>query len=253
MKISSDGKKLSCGLVGLLMLTPLQAEEAAKSAEEKPPYTGTAELGYLQTTGNTETSSLKGKVNVTFDLEKWRNSVSVEGFSASTDDNTTSERYVLTAKSDYKWSKNHFFYGSFRYEDDRFSSFEYQSTLSFGYGNRLVDTKVHRFEVEFGPGFRSSKPIPVAGNPDPEKEDEVIIHVGWNYRWNFSENATFTQVTDVDSGDSNTFVVAETAITSKLTGALALKASYTVRHNDTVAVGKENRDTETTIAITYNF
>ena len=241
------GFNLPLALSGLLLVGAVKAEEA------KPPYVGTAELGYLQTTGNTETSSLKGKVNVTFDLEKWRNSVTVEGFNASTDEDTTSERYLLSAKSDYKWSDNHFFFGSFRYEDDRFSSFEYQSILSFGYGNRLLDTKVHRFEIEFGPGFRSSEAVATIENPDPETEEEVIIHLGWDFLWNFSESASFTQNTDIDSGDSNTSVVAETAVTSKLTGALALKVAYTVRYNEEVAVGKEKRDKESTVAITYNF
>ena len=65
----------------LLVTGAVLAEEAAGS-EEKSPWTSSVELGFVRTTGNTETQTLAGKADVVYEVDKWRHTGHAEGYGA---------------------------------------------------------------------------------------------------------------------------------------------------------------------------
>ncbi len=62
----------------LLVSSNVAAEE--KEAEEKSPWKSNAELGFIQTTGNTETQTSALKVDVVYEVDKWRHTGHMEGY-----------------------------------------------------------------------------------------------------------------------------------------------------------------------------
>ena len=53
---------------------------AEEKAEEKSPWTSSVELGFISTTGNTETETTALKADAVYEVEKWRNTCHAEGY-----------------------------------------------------------------------------------------------------------------------------------------------------------------------------
>ena len=107
-------------------------------------WEASAEFGLLYTSGNTETESLKGKLNISRDVQNWRHKGVIDYYTAEQEDQSTGEsietadRMFVSAQSNYKFSPDSrsslFVFGS--YEEDEFSGYEYQATVATGYGAR---------------------------------------------------------------------------------------------------------------------
>jgi putative salt-induced outer membrane protein len=92
-----------------------------------------------------------------------------------------------------------------------------------------------------------------AGLTDGTAEEDFILRGGINYQWKFSEFAQFTQDFTAESGPENIYSESVSAIKTRLVGALALVASYTIRNNSVVPLGSENTDTFAAVTIEYAF
>ena len=83
---------------------------------------------------------------------------------------TNAERWEVRGQSDHAFTDRAYWFGAERYEDDRFSAFEFQASLSTGLGYKIVDTERTKFWVQGGPGHRFAE-IRETG----ESEDGVIL------------------------------------------------------------------------------
>ena len=125
-------------LAGLLAATAnvSAADDAEKKA--KSPWKSSVELGFIKTTGNTETQTTALKADAVYEVEKWRHTAHAEGYGQESEDATTgesvvsAERYELSGKSDYKFSELDYAFGQIKLKKDRFSGFEYENSLSVG-------------------------------------------------------------------------------------------------------------------------
>ena len=62
---------------------------AAEEEKKKSPWTSSVELGFIRTTGNTETQTSALKADVVYEVEKWRHSAHAEGYGQESEDATT--------------------------------------------------------------------------------------------------------------------------------------------------------------------
>lgn len=228
-----------------------------KKVEE---WEASAELGVLFTTGNTETESLKGKLNVSRDYKKWRHKGVIDYYTAEQEDQATGETIetadslFVSAQSNYKFdaeSKSSLFvFGS--YEEDEYGGFEYQSTLATGYGARYRYSENVYADYEIGPGYAWSKPI-VDGVPQAS-DGSAILRLAGNAHWKISESAKFNALLSSEIGEDNTKSRAELSVSSNLNSSLALKVSFSATHNSEVANETiENLDTESAVTLVYSF
>lgn len=218
------------------------------AASEPPPgFTGKAELGYLATSGNTETSSLNAKLTMGFEALRWRHGLTAAVVKAEDSGATTAERYQFGAKSDYKFNEFDYLFVTVNWEQDEFAGFSQRTSEAIGYGRRLLASDLHRLEVELGAGARQTDLV-----LGPSL-DESIVRAAAKYRWSFAANAGFDQALVVEQGDENRYLESVSALTAQLTGSLNLKLSYTIKSNSEVAPGLERTDTYTAIAIEYGF
>lgn len=212
-----------------------------------PEWKGDAELGIVNTTGNTDTTTIKSKIAATRDNKPWRHSILFESLSAEDNDTTTAERYMLGGKSDYKYSKFNYWYIGIRYEDDRFSGYDYQVTESVGYGRRLIENTDLTLDTETGPGAKQSK------LETGENEDEFLWRVAGKLWWKISPHSEFTQSLSIEAGEDDTVSRSDTGLKSQIADRLAMKLSYSVKHSSDVPEGTKNTDTETIVTIVYSF
>ncbi|MGB5276739.1 MAG: DUF481 domain-containing protein [Gammaproteobacteria bacterium] len=224
------------------------ADEEDLKEEKESPWTTTAGLGYVSTSGNTNTDSLTFKFDTAYEIEKWKHEAHFETLQAGTDDVTTADRKLFTAQSNYKFRPRDYFFGNFSYEDDRFTGFEYQAVFSLGYGRKILLTEKHELDAEIGPGYRNSK---VEGAPS--SEDEALLRLAGKYKWKISDYSDFSQDLLGNFGEDQTEWRSVTALRTSIYQNLALRLAYNVRYLDKVPVGNERYDRTTTVTLDYTF
>ena len=232
--------------VAIMALLVVAAPFAA-AQEEEGPWAGTAKLGYLATSGNTDNSTLNAGFTVSYSVDDWKHSFAAIAISSAEGNTTTAEAYEADWKSERNLSEKSYLFGQLDWRKDRFSGFATQFSQTVGYGRRLIDSEVHKLNGEIGFGARQSELI------DGTDEKEGIIRAGLDYTWQLSETAAFTQVLTIESGQENTYTESVTALSAQVVGNLALVASYTIKNNSDVLPLIEKTDTYTALSLEYIF
>jgi putative salt-induced outer membrane protein len=234
----------ACLVTVLLLAAPVFAAEE----EEAPgPWAGKATLGYLSTSGNTNSSSLNAAFEVSYTRNDWQHRLTAHAINTTEDDATTAEAYEAGWKSERNFSEANYLFGQLDWRKDRFSGYDKQFSQTVGYGRRLINTEAHQLNIEIGAGARQSDLA------DGSAQNETIIRGGADYTWQLSETAKFFQGVTVESGNENTYLESVTKLSASLVGNLALVASYTVKNNSDVPPATENTDTFTALSLEYTF
>ena len=234
----------------LVMVAALAAPVSLMAqAPEEPesPWSGNATLGYLATSGNTETSTLNTGFEVGYTKGKWDHLLTARAINSSEDNVTTAESYALGWKSERNLTDQDFLFGRLSLIDDSFGGYATQFSQTVGYGRRLINTDKHKLNAEIGGGARQSE------LQDGTSANETVLRGGLYYKWHFSETAEFRQDLTAEGGDLNTLVISVTALSAQLVGDLALVASYTIKHNTDVPPSTEETDTYTALSLEYAF
>ncbi|VUD66299.1 hypothetical protein TDB9533_03553 [Thalassocella blandensis] len=253
-----------------LCASALLAPAMVNAAEESQDFSAEAEFGLIMTSGNTETSSYKGRADITKDLKNWKNQFILEALYKEdefTDEDTgedyrqtTAEKYFASLRGDYKLNKEHralFLYGE--YDDNRFSGFEYQYSVSAGYTDRLFTRDNSHFAYSIGPGYSVDQPEDIEEDGEiieSDKESAFIVFASIEYVYKFSEKSKFKQTVHTNfapDSDKNTKTKSVTSVTANINSSFAMKASYTVDYNSQVTPDSEHADTQTAITLVYTF
>ncbi|MBQ4834217.1 DUF481 domain-containing protein [Pseudoalteromonas sp. MMG010] len=259
--------KLKC--LSLVIAAAVTTNAYAADAEQKT-WDITSEVGAIITSGNTETTTLKGGIKVLHNLERWNNEYKLDGIykedeveddEGNSEKQRTNEKYSFSAQGNYKLNEAHshlFIYGS--HVSDYFGAYRDESVISAGYGLRLLNKSDMWLSAEVGPGYKffnysdSSTAEDDNGNLLAGTSESEIIALGkLNFDWTISDNARFTQLLAVEYGDTNTKTSSETALLAKINGSLQMKVAFNVTNNSVVADDEENTDTETSLTLVYSF
>ena len=233
-----------CVIATICLALPALAQEEEK---EEGPWSGKATLGYLATSGNTDSTSLNAGFELGYTKNKWIHAFKATAINSTEDEITTAEAYEAGYKAERNFSEHNYMFGQLQWRKDRFSGYDTQFAQTVGYGRRLIDTEKHKLNAEIGAGARQSDLA------DGTEESETIVRGSMNYAWQISENASFSQLVAVESGSENTYTESVTKLSAAIVGNLALVASYTVKNNSEVPVGTENTDTFTALSLEYTF
>jgi putative salt-induced outer membrane protein len=231
-------------------LLALTTNNARAETEPGQLWSGDAELGYVATGGNSDTSSLKARTDIKRESDPWRYLVHADAFNASENSSRTAEKYFLSNKLDYKFSDRSYIFGFASYEHDSFSGFAWQGTAASGVGYRIIQNDTMTWDVETGPGYRVSK---VDDSSEGSDQHEVILRLSTKYSWKLSDTATFEQEASVESGADNTVTRSITSLRTAIVGRLAMKLSYTLKNSSHVPSDTKHTDTETAVTLVYSF
>ena len=225
--------------------------ETAEEIEEATKiWTGEVEFGYVDVSGNTEESSTKSRASINREKDAWRYTIFFESLHSETDGDRSAEKYFFANRLAYQYTETNYVFGYASYDDDDFSGYDYQATVSAGYGRRLLNDETMQWDLEVGPGYRESK---VDDETTGEDSEEVILRVFSKYSWDFSDNANFSQTLSTEAGDDNTVSRSITALSTKIIGDLSMRLSYTIKYNEEVPSDTKHADTETAVSVVYSF
>jgi putative salt-induced outer membrane protein len=86
--------------VAILILCSMAGTTLAQAPAPADPFVGSAALGYLSTSGNTEATNLNSLLKITWDLDgPWKHDWTALAIRASSDDVTTAEAYAAGYKA----------------------------------------------------------------------------------------------------------------------------------------------------------
>ncbi len=138
------------------MLASLVSVSMPGFAQDEEGFSGRAGLGYLATTGNSETESLNTNFAMGWNYAPWHHRFSGLAVRSSTANITTAEAYGLAWKSDYDISEIAYWYGLVAWDKDEFSAYDQQIREAVGYGRHFIRSERHELSAEVGVGARQA-------------------------------------------------------------------------------------------------
>ncbi|MCL1088183.1 DUF481 domain-containing protein [Shewanella profunda] len=237
----------------ILMAAPFMANAGADFVKGDKTFAGEAELGATLTTGNTDTSSYKGRLNLKHELGDWENQYLLEGLYKEDTGSVTAKRYLAGAQGNYKMADRSYWFANANYEVDPFTGYDYTLSGATGYGHRLYDTSKTFLDVEVGPGYiyqrLDSEQAVLEGQ---DSNDSVVAHGVINFETEITDTSKFQQRFVADYGDKLD-ARSETSLTASIIGSLAMKFAIIVRYNSEPLDNKKSTDTETNMTLLYAF
>lgn len=233
----------------LTLATLALAPTMAMAADEAPKlWAGEANLGYIYNSGNTNSENLHFRSKATRDGETWRNIYRLEAVNETSEEIRTAENYFGSAKAEYKIGEKSYLFGLLEYTDDRFSGFDYEAALTFGYGREFIKNETHEFTADAGVGYRVSEEI-ISG----DTLEDAIIRLGALYLWNINENTVFDEDFSYEIGEDRSVTKSLTRLRVKINGSLSASFAYEIKHTSDVPPGTKNSDRTTLVGLAYSF
>jgi putative salt-induced outer membrane protein len=236
-------------LAGSLILASFSVLAQDEEAAVEYGWEGAGEFGFVNTTGNTDSTALNAKLEFIKTTESWRHRFT--GTALMTDENgiKDNERYTVEAQSDLKLSEKSYVLGSFRWDADKFGPYDPQASATIGYGRELMKSEKHTLKAELGAGYRK-----LEERESGHSSSEAIIRFVADDAWQVFKSTSWTNRLLIEAGSDNTFTQFNTAATVSMTTKFALKVGFEVRTNSKLPPGEsENTDTVTTVNLVYNF
>jgi putative salt-induced outer membrane protein len=211
-------------------------------------WKGKGEAGILFARGNTDTDTINVKVDMSREVDRWKNSFGLSAIRAANNGDATAKRYEGHWQTDYKLSERSFWFGGLRYEKDEFSGFDYQASLASGYGYKFVDTEITKFSGQIGAGYRRIK-----NALDGSTSGDAVATGKLNFEHALTSTTKVLDQFVVEAGSSNTLAQNELALQVKMSDTLALSVGLGVRYNTKPPATKKKTDTITTLNLVYAF
>lgn len=229
-------------------LPSLIAVGLAASSVSAEPWSGKGELGFVLARGNSEADTINTKLDMSKESDSWKNAFSLAALRSSNEGERNAERYAASWQTDFRFSPQTYWYNGARYEDDRFSGFDYQASLTSGIGRRFIDKEDLKLFGQAGAGYRRLENA-LTG----ESDSSAIFSGELRYEQTLTETTTLRNKLVIESGEANNFLSNELALQVKINTKLSLAAGLGVRHNTDPPGGLKKTDTLTTLNVVYGF
>jgi putative salt-induced outer membrane protein len=190
-------------------------------SEAAAEWKGKGEVGAVMARGNSDADTVNIKLDMSRELDRWKH---------------------------YKFSDRSYWFGGLRYEDDRFSGFDYQASVTTGVGRKFIDTDTTKFSGQVGVGYKQLKPALLG-----RTESEAIVAGELKFEHALTETTKIIDKFVVEAGSSNTFVANDLALQVKMSDKFSLSAGIGVRYNSDPPGGLKTTDTLTTLNLVYGF
>lgn len=218
-----------------------------------------AELGVLITTGNTESSSYLGKLQLNQELTNWRNEYKfdflqkesqIESADGSKTTEETDNRWSLSGKANYKFADKTSAFVFASYTDDEYGAYSSYATASGGYSFRALNRDNLHLDLDAGVGFVDAETQGTGASDNSE-----LYRASADFQWQINDMTKFVQTVSVEyaPGLDNTRTLTETGVSASFNSSMQMKFSYNTITNSEVEPGFEKTDTETSVTLVVNF
>ena len=209
-------------------------------------WTGKGDIGASFATGNSENQVASANLELKNTVDKWQHTFGFAGNYGSESGTTTAQRWEVRGQTQYALTDRAYAFGAGRYDDDKFSQYDYQASIAGGLGYRIIDSERTKLWVQGGPGYRYAEILETG-----ESEDGIIFRGDLGFEHQLTDTTKIVDRLLVEAGSDNTYVQNDLGLEVTISGALGLRVAYQVRHNTDVLPGVEKTDTLTTVGLLY--
>lgn len=232
----------------------------ALAAPAQAQWTGKAEVGLLQSGGNTESASANAKLDLKREGQNWINNFYAAALYSENAEFSTAERYEARYQADYKINDRLSWFGALRGEQDRFSGFAYQATVSTGASYKFIDSPDTKLTASLGAGYKRFKEEVLVKSDAGEVLDRIEGETGSDavgtlssdFEHAFTDTTKLTNKLLAEFGGDNTAVANDIALQVSMTQSFALAAGFGIRYNSDPPPLSESTDTLITLNLVYN-
>ncbi|WEJ61555.1 DUF481 domain-containing protein [Thiomicrorhabdus lithotrophica] len=244
--LSLTSKVTSALTVSLLSFSAFSATSNSENA-----LSGSGELGFSDSTGNTVNTSLYGALKLNYTQKNYIIKSAIEANYKSENGTQTEERYIVDIQGNRYYSANKSYYSfvGAKFEKNQFADIELDSTFSLGLGKNLYKTEATLLTGEIGLGYQNTDYV----TQGVESKSQGVGLAKLDLTHKINAQVLFTQNLAISAGEEQTKIESNTGFKVKVAEKMNLKASYKIRHNDKPAAGTEKTDTQTMLTLIYDF
>ena len=236
-------------------------------AEKSPSneWGGSASLGGVMTSGNSDTKNITGSASVSKETGTWNHTAFGSIYNSENNGTETANRFDVGYKLDRKINDSMYVFGRLRYDADEYGNIDGRFTGVVGLGKKFIDTDKQKLSGEIGIGahkttFLTLTPILTsAGVVDPNqtpldsiKEDGTVLYGGLNYSRVLNKNMTFNSVFNFEAAENNTNFTWDNSVGIKMSDKISLSIGLMSRSNtNTVGQLGKKTDTATRFSLVY--
>lgn len=235
----------------IVLCVPLLAFAAAASAQETPKkWKDTAELSYVQTSGNSKTSTIAAKDLFNYDWEKAALEVAAGGLGTKSRNTVTAEQYNAAEKVSWKFPGRNYTFEKATWDKNRFSGIKDSWDFGLGLGRTMIERSYDKLFVEAGGGYIFEDRL------GSENQSFGTYRGYAKYIRTLSATANASQDFEYlgNLKDSKGYRMnAETALVTSISTHFSLKASYLWKFSNSPAAGFRKTDTMTAMTIIVNY
>ncbi|WP_456381498.1 DUF481 domain-containing protein [Hydrogenimonas sp.] len=214
------------------------------------------EVGYLGTTGNSESRTFSGLYGNDYQYsERTDMHFKADAYYGEKEGEKTDERYRAYALANHHFDERWYTYAEAGFMRNPFEGYEQQYNGGLGMGYILLDDKKQLFKVRGGYQYRW------ADFTEEAVKDSHYLKLGANYNYHFSEKNSFESelnfLEDLES-TKDFETVLRMALKLLIVDSLSLRVGFEVKYDNTPALDDDGNelhrtDTTTTVGIVYDF
>ena len=207
------------------------------------------ELSYVQTNGNTNTTTFSSKLQGIAALSDTE-SIKAKGsiLYSESDENTSANKYNVELDYNHMINKKLYSYMGINYIKDQLSDYDYRLNIGPGLGYKLLEDEIQTIDIQGGLDYAYDK------YNNGLKDNYLAGRTELNYKYTFSQSIEFKQMlsylASFEDGEKY-FAVSDSAIGVKMTQNLSLGVSYNMDYTNKTE--KEKLDTKFLTSLIIDF
>ena len=236
----------------ILLALQLATLALGAAAQEPKPWKDAAELSYVQTAGNSKTSTLSAKNLFNYDWARSALEVGAGGLGTESRGTVTAEQYNAYQKMSLKLEGKNYAFERTGWDKNRFAGIQDRWDVALGVGRHLLDSAGDKLFAEAGGGYIWEDRLPGAGG-----NQSFGTYRGYaKYLRTLSPTASASQDLEYlgNLKDSRGYRMnAETALVASISTHFSLKASHVWKFSNLPAEGFKKADELNSMAVIVNY
>ena len=213
-----------------ILFLGLSAFAAAPTAATEPPKAlqSTLDLGFVNTAGNTEVTTLNAGEKTTFKHDRWLFGSTLALVYGRTSGETTANQLRAALRADYEQTPRWHPYGLFSFDRNRFAGISHRFEEGVGIGYKAILEANDTLDLEAGLSLTQERTVA------PVSNTFVSARLAASYKHLLSKTAYFLQTVEVLPNlkeSRNLRLNTESALVAPLSERIALKVGYIVRYD----------------------
>jgi putative salt-induced outer membrane protein len=233
---------------------------AIGNARAQDSWSTRNEVGFVAARGNSSAETANAKIEIIREINKWKYTLATSGLYGRSAGITTAQHVDGRFQTDHAFSERSFWFGALRYEDDRFSGFDYQTTATTGVGRKFIDTDATKLSIQIGAGLRALRPELLVRDPLTnevlarvlgDRTQDGVVNGALSFSHAFNDHTRVLNSLLTEAGQANTLTRNDLSLEVKMIKTFAVSIGLSVRHNSEPAPGLKRTDTLTTVNLVY--